>query len=385
MLNRKISASGPKKLLAIDGGGIRGVVALQVLARLEAVLREKSGQADFRISDYFDFISGTSTGAIIAAGLSIGLSVSEINELYTVRGHEIFKKAPAYRQWYYRYRSDALEAILKEVFGAETTLGSEKLLTLLMMVLRNADTDSPWPLSNNPRAKFNIRGSDGDHTNLDLKLWQLVRASAAAPLFFPPAEIQVGSRRFLFVDGAVTPYNNPAFLTYLMATLPPYRLEWPTGADRMLLVSIGTGTVPTNLPSRPAPRIGLLTNVATIPGALITAGVLHQDLSCRALGRCLAGQPIDGELGDLVGHRPSDPHFTYVRYDVELSDQGLRSIGCDVDPQRVRRIDLVDAVPELLQVGHAVAASQLRAEHFAGFPPSLPDAVAGGVSSMPVS
>ena len=46
----------------------------------------------------------------------------------------------------------------------------------------------------------------------------------------------------VFEDGGVTPYNNPAFLLYRMATLPAYRCEWPEGEDRMMLVSIGTGT-----------------------------------------------------------------------------------------------------------------------------------------------
>ena len=98
------------------------------------------------------------------------------------------------------------------------------------MVMRNATTDSPWPISNNPRAMFNSTGDDND--NLKLPLWQLVRASTAAPTYFPPEEIQVGQNHFLFVDGGVTMYNNPAFKLFLMATMPAYRVEWPTGEDR---------------------------------------------------------------------------------------------------------------------------------------------------------
>ena len=109
--------------------------------------------------------------------------------------------------------------------------------------MRNATTDSPWPLSNNPAALYNR--PDREFRNLDIPLWQLVRASTAAPTFFPPEVIDIGGgKSFVFVDGGVTMYNNPAFQLFLMATLEPYNLGWATGEEQMLLVSIGTGTNP---------------------------------------------------------------------------------------------------------------------------------------------
>ena len=124
----------------------------------------------------------------------------------------------------------------------ETAFGSEKVRTLLMIVLRNATTDSPWPISNNPNAKFNLPGTPG--RNSDLALWKLVRANTAAPTYFPPETIKVDPHEFVFVDGGVTMYNNPAFQLFLMATTEPYRLCWPTGEEKMLLISVGTGASP---------------------------------------------------------------------------------------------------------------------------------------------
>jgi patatin-like phospholipase/acyl hydrolase len=92
-LTERIEQEGPKKLLAIDGGGIRGVLALEVLQRIEDLLKAKSGRADFRLADYFDYIAGTSTGGIIVAGLSIGMSVREILEFYQEAGALMFVKA----------------------------------------------------------------------------------------------------------------------------------------------------------------------------------------------------------------------------------------------------------------------------------------------------
>jgi patatin-like phospholipase/acyl hydrolase len=64
---------GPKKLLALDDGGIRGVITLEVLQRIESMLAQQLGAGDtFVLADYFDHIGGTSTGAVIAAGLAKG-------------------------------------------------------------------------------------------------------------------------------------------------------------------------------------------------------------------------------------------------------------------------------------------------------------------------
>ena len=106
----RIEREGPKKLLAIDGGGIRGVLALEVLQRIEDLLKAKSGRADFRLADYFDYIAGTSTGGIIAAGLSIGMSVKEILDFYQEAGAQMFVKANLLRRLRYKFENEPLAA-----------------------------------------------------------------------------------------------------------------------------------------------------------------------------------------------------------------------------------------------------------------------------------
>jgi patatin-like phospholipase/acyl hydrolase len=183
-LIERIERAGQKKLLAIDGGGIRGVLALEVLQRIEDLLKAKSGRGHFRLADYFDYIAGTSTCGIIAAGLSIGMSVSEILTFYQDAGAQMFVKANLLRRLRYKFEDEPLAKKLQEVFEVSTKLGSHRLRTLLLLVMRNASTDSPWPISNNPYARYN----DGarEDCNLDFPIWQLVRASTAAPTFFRP-------------------------------------------------------------------------------------------------------------------------------------------------------------------------------------------------------
>src|SRR5688572_2138729 len=165
---------GPRKLLALDGGGIRGLITIEILAAIEEELRRGRG-AHFRLADEFDYVAGTSTGAIIATCVSLGMSAAEIRDFYLDSGREMFDKARLLRRFRTRFEDEKLAGKLKEVIGGNTTLGSEKLRTLLLIVMRNATTDSPWPLSNNPKAKYNLasRRDEGKACNLDLPLWQL--------------------------------------------------------------------------------------------------------------------------------------------------------------------------------------------------------------------
>jgi uncharacterized protein len=366
----KLQPSRQKKLLALDGGGIRGVLTLEVLAKIETMLAEKLGRGgDFVLADYFDYVAGTSTGAIIATCISLGMRVADIRTFYLESGPAMFDKASFFKRILrHKFEDRQLRAKLQEVVGKETTLGSDRLRTLLMMVMRNATTDSPWLISNNPQAMFNC-DADDPQCNLKLPLWQLVRASTAAPVFFPPELITVGDRDFLFVDGGITMYNDPAFHLFLMATLEPYRLEWPTGEDRLLVVSLGTGTSPKADAQLSAADMHHLHNATSLAPALMFAALNEQDLLCRTFGRCLVGDPIDLEVGDLIGKRgPVTPRlFTYLRYNAELTREGLYRLGLPkVDPAKVQKLDSVEFIDELRQVGGAVAATVLP-EHFAAF------------------
>ena len=211
----------PRKLLALDGGGIRGLITVEVLGEIEKHLQDRLGSDEtFRLADYFDYIAGTSTGAIVATCLALGMRVEQVRGFYEQSGAEMFDKASLLRRFRSKYEDDRLAERLKREIGEQTTLGGPELKTLVLIVMRNATTDSPWPLSSNPAAKYNDRSLT--YCNLDLPLWQLVRASTAAPTYFPPEVIDVGAPEpFIFVDGGVTVYNNPAFLLFLMATVEP--------------------------------------------------------------------------------------------------------------------------------------------------------------------
>ena len=375
----KLKKTGPKKLLACDGGGIRGILSVEILARIEKTLRESHNDPTLRLCDYFDYIAGTSTGAIIAAAWAWGMTVDELRSFYVNNGEEMFQKAKLLERFRTKFRSDNLSKQLQDVFGANTTLGTDKLKSLLLVVLRNASTDSPWPLSNNPAAKFNqlmhADSKPNDECNLHLPLWQLVRASTAAPTYFPPEAVKVGKREFVFVDGGVTMYNNPAFQLFKMATLAPYKLEWPVGSDKLLLVSVGTGFADSANDDLQPSQMNLLYNAGSIPSALMTAALHEQDALCRMFGKCLSAVPseIDLELGGLTGAAVpgfSPRLFTYVRYNAELTDNGLTSLGLSgIAPSDVQQMDSVAHIDKLSKIGKAVGEKYVSAAHFEGFRP----------------
>ena len=237
-----------------------------------------------------------------------------------------------------------------------------------MAVMRNATTDSPWPVTNNPFAKFNQRDLPG--CNLNIPLWQLVRASTAAPVFFPPEVVPIGNEAFVFMDGALTTYNNPAFQAFLMATVEPYNLNWPAGEDKIMVVSIGTGANPKAKADLQPSEMNFLYHSASLPLALMYAALNEQDFLCRVFGKCLAGDPLDSEIGDLIGKRgPAQPKlFTYLRYNAELTSKGLAELGLtDVRPEEVQKIDSVEHLDDLQLIGRTVAQRKVKIQDFADF------------------
>jgi hypothetical protein len=366
------TSPGPKRLLALDGGGIRGALSLQILGAIERQLRKHYRNDDLVLSDYFDYIAGTSTGAIIATGLALGKPISFLQEAYAELGSKVFTKRMVLERWRSLYKEN-LSAQLNSMYGQELSLGDPSFRSLLLVVLHNTITDSPWPLSNCTEGKYNRADrflETCPDRNLDLNLTRIVRGSTAAPMFFPPESIKVGNRDFIFQDGGITPYNNPALIIVLMAALPEYCLEWETGPEKMLLVSIGTGASEAVHPGVVARKVNAIFNARNLPSVFMNGASISQDLVCRSLGVCRAGPEIDREVGTRRGRTiPSQPLFTYLRYDADLSAQALRKAGI-TDPhtqKAVRKLDSVGSLRLLRKLGDRVGSTVDIASHFEGF------------------
>jgi uncharacterized protein len=169
------------------------------------------------------------------------MTVGKLIDFYTSAGQQMFDPSWLIERIKYLYSADPLKASLQQVFGHDTDLGPANLRCLLLVITKNVTTDSPWPISSNTHAKHNDPARRD--CNLRIPLWRLVRASTAAPVYFPSEVLQWDpadpAKTFVFVNGGVTPYNNLAFLLYRMATEPAYKLNWKKGEDNLLLISVG--------------------------------------------------------------------------------------------------------------------------------------------------
>jgi hypothetical protein len=217
---------------------------------LEDELRGRAGgAATFRLSDYYDLIGGTSTGAIISAGLALGLSVDELIELYMHLGPEVFGRSSGDGVFLEcKFDSTKLRRALHSVLSTKT-LGSQDLKTGLAIHAKRVDTGSAWVVTNHPLGMFyDPPGESGIFPNKRYRLTDLVLASAAAPTFFDEVTIDIEFdekrtpiQKGYFVDGAVSANNNPSLSLFMLALEPGYKFGWKSGADMLMMTSCGTG------------------------------------------------------------------------------------------------------------------------------------------------
>jgi hypothetical protein len=358
-----------KRILSLDGGGIRGVFALEVLLRMQMLLREHFASPNLVLADHFDFFAGTSTGAIIATGLCWGMDVDVIMDMYTRFGGTMFSRIPWYRPvkrlFVSKYKAKPLSDMLQRIFSEDgkgevpALIDTKRLKKLLLVVVRNHSTGSAWPITNNPMARFNH--PDLPDCNMKIPLWQVLRASTAAPVYFDPETIVLGGRTQVFVDGSVTPYTNPALIAALTAVLPPYCLNWPAGPKNIRVISVGTLRFSSALPLK-VRKLWVGYNAAKIPPALIQGIAWEQDYICRCLGECLHGESLDAEIGDLKGvPLPGERWFSYVRYNQSYDAAKARAL-LETHPN-LSQLDAIEAIPVLREIGRAYAEENVLLEH----------------------
>jgi uncharacterized protein len=362
------ASSGPKRILSIDGGGLRGVLSLEFLGAIEAELRRRAGgDAQFRLCDYFDLIGGTSTGSVIAAALACGMSVAEIRILYARLGGDVFTRsilrmgvlAPKFSG------QKVLEA-LQQNLGADTSIGSDRIRTGLMIMTKRLDTGSPWPIHNHPAGPYAAQSRA-------LLLAEVVRASTAAPTYFEPEILQIHSRaggvvEGAFVDGGVSPFNDPALQLLTLATLQGHGFRWKPGADSVLLISVGTGRYHEEFATQ-----RLLSMVAAEQGLRALQSLMDDcarvnHMILQWLTNCLTPWPIDREIGDMKIDSERGPRIaTYARYDVLLNTNWLRDeLGLDWTDDQVRDAAAMDDpthMPVLTDLGVRAAVKQFSPSH----------------------
>lgn len=389
--DRHLSPGGPKRILTIDGGGIRGLLSCGILLHIENTLRARippGPERDrFVLADYYDFIGGTSTGSIVAAWLALGNPVAALQELYLGMGSTIFSKARSFGQIFVaKFDGDRLDDQLRTHLG-EITLDSDQLVTGLGVTAKRMDTGSAWLLANNPRARF-WDGSETDRPNAEYTLRHVVRASAAAPAYFDHVDVQIehGRDPGAFMDGAVAGLNNPSVAFWLYTTLPGYGLNWKTGPEDLLITSVGTGHYRQRFPGRTLGRMAAVQQAVFSLAGSIQDVAQQQLLLMQALSNPHQPYPINADVDALAN--PYDlergvaspycildrPLFHFQRYDAQIDEAGLQRMGIIEDgdwlgPRMIRNLQAMDCanganLARLKRIGERAGDMFVKDEHF---------------------
>jgi uncharacterized protein len=368
--DRHLFDAGPKRMLSLDGGGVRGVISVAFLERIEAILSADAGN-DIRLSDHFDLIGGTSTGAIIAGALALGKTTGELKDIYHRLAPLAFRRSK-FRIPFLQPKFDvtALRREIAAIVG-DQTLDSSELRTGFGIVAKRVDTASLWIVANNPRAPYWDTPREGNFIgNRNYLLTNLLRASTAAPTYFEPESIPILEKvQGLFIDGGVSPHNNPALALFMMTRLKPYGLCWETGLDKLTIVSVGTGGYRQRLDRA---SLGRMQNLTLALHALRTVMDDSQGL-ILALMQWFGQSPtpwlVNSEIQDLLQDVfPAGPLFRFLRYDVRLEADWLeRQLGIKLsekDLARVREMDNPESIPLAYEIGQRAAERQVEKEHW---------------------
>ena len=221
------------RILSLDGGGLRGLIPLLTLKRIEEMTGKKT-------HELFDMIAGTSTGGIIAAGLSAtrdgkspALTVDKLIELYTTKGEAIFPRSKNVFSKAFRnikgalgpkFSADGLDAQLKEYFGDMALKDTLKPIVI-----------TSYDIRNNQVVMFKTRLAKWD-ARYDLPLSSACRATSAAPTYLPSYELSYDGRQRTCIDGGVY-INNPAMGAIAEAIKANPKLK-PSDIE---VLSLGTG------------------------------------------------------------------------------------------------------------------------------------------------
>jgi hypothetical protein len=389
--DRHLKPGGPKRLLAIDGGGIRGLLSCGILKSIEDTLRARLPTAEererFVLADYYDFIGGTSTGSIVAAWLATGRPVSELQELYLSMGPAIFGKSrPFAMSFNNKFDAEELSTQL-QTHLRDITLDSDDLVTGFGVSAKRMDTGSGWLLANNPRAPY-WDGDANNRPNAELPVREMVRASAAAPAYFDHVSVAIEHELApaAFMDGAVAGLNNPSMAFWLYVTSPGYGLGWKTGEHELLITSVGTGEYRQRFTDRHLKRMPAIQRAIFSLAGSIQDVVRNQVQTMQALSRPLNPYPINSEVDFLAGpdeklrgeghaHCIAErPLFSFQRFDVRLDAGGLAAMGVTDNgeaygPRMIRNLQAMDCVTpvnlkRLCEIGEAAGKLRVRGEHF---------------------
>jgi len=234
------------RILSFDGGGIRGVMSAVWLARLEDKLKDNAGK-------HVDLLAGTSTGSILACAVAVGIPAAKILDMYENRGREVFP-ATASRLWDRawrtfqqgvsapKYNDNGIREVLIDVFG-DARLGDLPPSPVLIVPTYNTLT----------RQAVVIKSNSSEFKSLPL--WEVAKASSAAPVYFPAHIARIHDADAPLIDGGVVA-NNPTNCAIAEGVKLCKNQSKATSLANFIVGSFGTGQATRQISIREAREWG---------------------------------------------------------------------------------------------------------------------------------
>ncbi|MEM1360601.1 MAG: patatin-like phospholipase family protein [Pseudomonadota bacterium] len=335
----------PRRILSISGGGVRGIIAVAFLEAVEGIYRARRGP-DARLCDVFDLVGGTSTGALIAAAVALGHPMEQVADFYLTRAKDYFKRRASWRLGLAPvYDAATLEKEIRLEVG-DVRLGDPELRTLFAVVMKRLDTGASWIVSNIPSAPYFEDPPDNSFVgNRHYPLARLLRASTAAPVLFSQEVLEIVENEppGVFVDGGISPYNDPSLALLMLARMQAFGLSWELGPEQLFVLSVGCGQVRRRLEPQSAASAGPLRLAAQALMGTTWDGMNHTRMMMQWLGVPLVQEPVNSEVGTLAeDHLFGTPIFSELNLDLPFDEDRLRAAGLDVAEATLKEYRVLD-------------------------------------------
>ncbi len=309
-----VNPDGKRMILACDGGGLRGIIIVRCLERLEALEGKPCNQI-------FDFMAGTSTGSVIVAALAAGVSTADLVKFYMEEAPKVFRPLPWYRQllcrFGWRYDKSYLRQRMAELIGD--------------VLLKDLPVDILLTAKDTMRSETMFFEKDMFG---EMRLADAVEASGSAPTYFRP----LGR----YIDGGVGAFNNPC---YQAAREALYYYGKKHNSDKYVdgkvrMLSFGAGRAVNVMAEGEAER------KSVIDWALYVLNALMDDANEHQVSATYTDYHLTGRLD-------------FRRYQVEMSREGMDLLGLafppDFDFSVLSEMDNLNALSWWDKIGSALA------------------------------
>ncbi len=323
------------RILSIDGGGLRGLIPVLILKEIE----KRTGK---RITDMFDMVAGTSTGGLIAAGITVSddgknpkYGLEDIEKIYSERGKDIFPK----KNWLKSFISN-VSSLKNPKFSAD---GLQKVLEELLGDKHISDCMKPifitsFDLFNNEALLFKYRQAITD-ASANARLVDVCRATSAAPTYLPAYDFNYRGEKRVCVDGGIY-MNNPSLGALIEIVKfhkeAPYNID-SLKLDDIVVLSLGTGHYSSEIARKKVEGWGLLDWAGNITDVMMQA----------------VNQTTTYETDELI----ADDNFLRINIDItdpkysdmaDSSDEARAYLTKEVNVQLFQNATLMKQLDDLL-------------------------------------